>query len=575
MFGYFVLVLHTHLPYVIGHGRWPHGMDWLNEAASECYIPLLNVFNELKNENVNFKVTINISPILAEQLSSRDFVEEFLQYLDMRIKLAERDEIEFTRTGRKNLAKVAKFWKEFYQNIKESFNNEYNQDLLSAFRQLQDEGYIEVITCAATHGYLPLLALDTSVQAQIKLGVKVYEKYFGRKPRGIWLPECAYRPAYKWKMPVQPEQNLMETEYERKGIDEFLSENGIEFFFIDTATLKGGKTIGIYIERFEGLRKLWEQFESQVKYRPEEEKSPYEIYLVSSGKPGKKPVAVLTRDPKTGLQVWSGEWGYPGDGWYLDFHKKKFPSGLRYWRVTNSKADLADKLEYEIEKVEERLEENSSHFVELITATLKEHFEQTGNPGVLTAPYDTELFGHWWFEGPRFLKKVFQKLSKSEFIKPATASEAIEKLKPSTVVSLPEGSWGEGGYHYIWLNKDTEWTWRHIYPTEFKMRELAKKYADSKDEKLIFMLKQLARELLLLQASDWQFLISTISARDYAEARITLHNENFTRIANIIENYVSTGELSFEDWNFVVECAEKDNVFDDIDLKWWAEVEFP
>jgi 1,4-alpha-glucan branching enzyme len=575
MFGYFVLVLHTHLPYVVGHGRWPHGMDWLNEAASECYIPLLNVFNELRNEGVNFKVTINISPILAEQLASREFAEEFLQYLDMRINLAEEDEVEFKRTGRKNLAKVAKFWKEFYSEIKRNFIDTYHTDLLSAFRSLQDSGHIEIITCAATHAYLPLLALDTSVQAQIKLAVKTHEKYFGKKPEGIWLPECAYRPAYRWKIPVELEQNLTPTEYERKGIEEFLSENGLKFFFVDTATLRGGKTIGIYIERFEGLRRLWEQFESQVKYRPEEEKSPYEIYLVGSGKPEKKPVAVLTRDPKTGLQVWSGEWGYPGDAWYLDFHKKKFPSGLRYWRVTNPKADLADKLEYEIEKVEERLEENSSHFVDLITATLKEHFDKTGKPGVLTAPYDTELFGHWWFEGPGFLKKVFQKLNNSKLVKPATASESIENLTPTTVVSLPEGSWGEGGYHYIWLNKDTEWTWRHIYPDEFKMRELAKKFHNLNDEKLIFMLKQLARELVLLQSSDWQFLISTISARDYAEMRVSLHHENFTRIAEIIERYASTGELKFEDWNFVVECAQRDKVFDEIDIKWWAEVEFP
>ena len=575
MFGYFVLVLHTHLPYVVGHGRWPHGMDWLNEAASECYIPLLNVFNELRNEGVNFKVTINISPILAEQLASREFAEEFLQYLDMRINLAEEDEVEFKRTGRKNLAKVAKFWKEFYSEIKRNFIDTYHTDLLSAFRSLQDSGHIEIITCAATHAYLPLLALDTSVQAQIKLAVKTHEKYFGKKPEGIWLPECAYRPAYRWKIPVELEQNLTPTEYERKGIEEFLSENRLKFFFVDTATLRGGKTIGIYIERFEGLRRLWEQFESQVKYRPEEEKSPYEIYLVGSGKPEKKPVAVLTRDPKTGLQVWSGEWGYPGDAWYLDFHKKKFPSGLRYWRVTNPKADLADKLEYEIEKVEERLEENSSHFVDLITATLKEHFDKTGKPGVLTAPYDTELFGHWWFEGPRFLKRVFQKLNNSKLVKPATASESIENLTPTTVVSLPEGSWGEGGYHYIWLNKDTEWTWRHIYPDEFKMRELAKKFHNSNDEKLIFMLKQLARELVLLQSSDWQFLISTISARDYAEMRVSLHHENFTRIAEIIERYASTGELKFEDWNFVDECAQRDKVFDEIDIKWWAEVEFP
>jgi len=572
--GSFAFVLHSHLPYVLAHGKWPHGTDWLNEAVAETYIPILNVLNELIEEGLQPKFTIGISPILAEQLADESFKSEFVDYLQIKIEAAITDEEDFRRYNLPQMQKLARLWRDYYTKIKTDFESRYSRDLIGALKELLAGGYIDIITSGATHGYLPLLSQDTSVQAQVKMAVKAHKRHFGIKPRGIWLPECAYRPRYNWVPPV--DSILGESPYPRKGIDEFLSENDLDYFFIDTALLRGGKAIGVYIDRFEALRRLWRQFEKEIRVREEEvEKSPYDIYLVSSSPEGKRPVAVLTRDPKTGLQVWSGEWGYPGDGWYLEFHKKHFPGGHRYWRVTSANSDLADKMEYFPEKAAERLQENSSHFVWLIKTILREHFEQRERKGVVVAPYDSELFGHWWFEGPQFLKNVLAWLGKDPQVDLTTAAEEVDLKEPVEVVSLPEGSWGEGGYHYIWLNEDTSWTWKHIYEDEVKMQRTLQELDYKRNEGLQEILKQAARELLLLQASDWQFLITTWSARDYAETRFYEHHTNFLRLIEAARRFAREGSLHQGDWSFLKDCQQRDAIFPDIELDWFKELEYP
>ncbi len=572
--GSFSFVLHAHLPYVIAHGKWPHGMDWLNEAAAETYIPILNVLHELLDEGVAPKLTLGITPVLTEQFADDDFKSEFAGYLEMKIQAAIEDEKGFNAYHEPHLARLAAMWRQLYTQTKIDFEEKYDRDLVAAFRRLQDRGILEIITCGATHGYLPLLSQDTSVQAQVKMAVKSYRRHYGRDPRGIWLPECAYRPRYKWAPPV--DSSLGREPYLRKGVDEFLSENDLNYFIIDSHLLKGGKAIGVYIDRFEALRQLWAQYEREYLPREEDtEKSPYELYLVTSSPEAKRPVAIFTRDPKTGLQVWSGEHGYPGDGWYLDFHKKHFPGGHRYWRVTSAKSDLADKKLYEPEKAAERIPENADHFVWLVKTILSEHRQASGRSGMVTAPYDAELFGHWWFEGPRFLKHVLAKMAADPEIRLTTCSEELDRHQPTQVISLPEGSWGEGGYHFVWLNDHTAWTWRHIYEDEVRMQRLAREHGDNGDPNIQRLLKQAARELLLVQASDWQFLISTWAARDYAEMRFERHHEDFLRLADFVEQYAREGTLSDGQWRFLEDVQRRDDLFPDIEIGWFKEVEFP
>jgi 1,4-alpha-glucan branching enzyme len=549
-------------------------MDWLNEASAETYLPLLNVLNDLVDEGISPKLTMGITPVLCEQLRDGTFITEFQEYVEMKIDSAIQDEQHFSQVGDTKMFHQAALWRETYRGILRDFNERYNRDIVGGFAALQNNGHIEVITSSATHGYFPLLSRDCSIQAQVRQGIQTYQRHFGRAPRGFWLPECAYRPRYPWMPPII---GFAEDPYPRKGVEEFLSENGLDYFVIDSHLLKGGKAIGVYIARFEALRQLWGQFEKAYKPTPEDvTKSPYDTYLVSSGSESKRPVAVFTRDPETGVQVWSGEWGYPGDGSYLDFHKKRFPGGLRYWKVTSPKSDLADKEVYDQEAVEDRIKENASHFKDLLKEQLTRHYEETGKPGILTAPFDAELFGHWWYEGPRWLYYVLKWVAADPDLELTTCSEYLDKHPAETVISIPEGSWGEGGFHWIWLNEWTEWTWKHIYEAEDRMMALASAFVGRTDNGLFQrVLKQAARELLLLQASDWQFLISTWSARDYAELRVALHAGDFNHLASMAEALGRGEELSAGDLAFLGGCEARDTLFPDIDPAWWARLDYP
>ncbi len=570
-FGSFTFVLHSHLPYVLAHGKWPHGTDWLNEAGAETYVPLLETLDRLVAEGISPKVTIGITPVLAEMLASEAFREEFRGYLRDKVARAEADWDRFHALGEEHYADLALFWRRYYEGVTAAFDKTYGGDLVGAFRRLQDGGHIEILTSAATHGYLPLLGRDESVQAQVKQGIATYRRHFDRAPKGIWLPECAYRPRYKWSRPVGDAQPVL-----RKGVDEFLSENDLRYFIVDSHLLKGGKAIGVYADRFEALKRLWANFEAQYVPREEEpEKSPYDVYLVSSEPISKRPVAVFTRDPRTGVQVWSGEHGYPGDGWYLEFHKKHMQSGLRYWRITGTKADLGSKEPYVPARTEERVRENASHFVGLVKRILGEYSGSTGRRGILVAPFDTELFGHWWFEGPRWLYYVLRWLHDSSEVELRTCGEYLEAHSPVQVISLPEGSWGEGGFHWIWLNDWTVWTWRLIYEAEDRMASIASRWARLEDPGFQRTARQMARELLLLESSDWQFLISTWSARDYAEHRAVEHHEKFKRLAAMAEATAQGQGVSKADLAFLQECEASDAVFPDVDLRWWAGVEYP
>ena len=562
--GSYAFVLHSHIPYVLAHGRWPHGMDWLSEVAVETYLPLLNIFHRLIAEGISPQITIGITPVLTEQLADETFQAELVDYLTQKIDAARTNQEQFRNEGDVHKLGLAHYWEDFYARMLTAFRETYHQDIVGAFRALQDAGHIEIITSAATHGYLPLLLTDASVQAQVKQGIQTYTKHYGRPPRGFWLPECAYRPRYAWNAPIEefrtPEPTL------RKGVDEFLSENEIDYFFVDAHLLKGGKSVGVYAERFAGLQELWAQFSKG--YTPEvKERVPYRPYLVNSSDTPKRPVATFARDHTTGTQVWSSDQGYPGDEFYMEFHKKHYPGNLRYWRISQNKAELNAKELYQPYQAGERLHVHAEHFVQLVRDTLATHRSQYGEPGLITAMYDTELYGHWWFEGPEWLYLVLKGMHQHPEIDVTTCSTYLAANPPQTVVSLPEGSWGEGGYHWIWLNEWTSWTWELLYAAEQEMVSLAQEYADIPT--VATLLKQAARELFLLQSSDWQFSISTFSSRDYAEQRLKYHFKMFQHIAKLIRRIAAEEEISPDDWNLLGEAEDRDRCFPNIDPKWW------
>jgi 1,4-alpha-glucan branching enzyme len=576
--GSFTFMLHSHIPYVLDHGISPHGTDWLSEAACETYVPLIGVCRRLIAEGISPRITLGMTPVLVEQLADESFKDELSGYFAHQIERAQADQEQFRSEGNYHMAYLARYWEDWYSAGKHDFEILCGRDIVGAFRKLQDEGHIEIVTSSATHGYSPLLSQDTTVQAHVKVGIDSYERYFGCKPRGYWLPECAYRPRYEWTIPVVVPGEKSGKPILRKGIEEFLAESGIDYFFADSHLLKGGPGTGVYADRFDALAKLWSQFETQ--YKPEKEAfSPYYTYVVNSSSGPLPKVSVFARDPATGIQVWSGEHGYPGDEWYLEFHKKHVgPSsktlGLRYWRISGAKADLGAKELYDPHRADERIQSHADHFAKLIARTLTDH-SPDGN-GIVCSTYDTELFGHWWFEGPRFLYHVIKRLATYySTVNRCTCGQYLDAHpNNNTVVNLPEGSWGEGGFHWIWLNDETAWAWSMIYDAERRNQELSAKYGS--DERVRRMLDQLARELLLLSASDWPFLITTGGAKDYAAIRIRNHFDNFTGIEGLIRRTVEQNiAMGVGDWKNLAECEERDRLFENIRLPWFAELENP
>jgi 1,4-alpha-glucan branching enzyme len=540
---YFSLVLHSHIPYVLAHGSWPHGMDWLYEAAAETYMPLLDVFERLAGEGISARTSVSFTPVLMEQLKDPGFAQGFDEYLRMKIEIAVRDREYFERIGNAVLRHLTDFWEAWYRKLLEDFHGCCREDIIDAFRRLQDSGHIEVLTSGATHGYFPLLSRDESVRQQVRQGQYTYRKYFGRNARGFWIPECAYRPAYAWKNPMGDGEP-----YPRLGVDEILGQEGIGYFFVDSHLLKGGEAKGVYLDRFPGLKLLWEKFRGAYKPTDELPRDAYSSYLAHPSH-----VPFFARDDVSGSQVWSRHMGYPGDGWYLEFHKKHFPGGMRYWRITSSDADLGLKQPYDPAMTRGRMEEQAGHFVSVLEDSLKGK-----DAGTVVALYDTELFGHWWFEGPEWLYHVIKKLSAGP-IKPITGTGSLEALPPTSIISLPEGSWGQGGFHWIWLNDDTSWIWKKIYRIEEAAAALTPRFA-SLDRRL---LRQFFREKFLLESSDWPFLISTWSARDYAEHRAAEHYERALTLAGWLEAGHVLGEAE-EAFLRVIES--EDRLFEEVVL---------
>ena len=565
--GSFAFVLHSHIPYVLAHGQWPHGTDWLTEVAAESYIPILDALNELVEEGISPKITVGLTPILCEQLADESFKDEFSDWLETNIGNAAADARKFRASGDAAMLILAHRWRDIFRHVLHQFEFVYARDIVGAFRKLQDDGHIEIITSAATHGYLPLLLTDDRIAAQVKIGIASYERHFGRRPAGMWLPECAYRPRYHWRAPLTafqtPEPIL------RRGVDEFLSDEGIQFTFVDSHLIKGGEVQAVYTDRFGALRALWNQFRAEqaageplrgdrTEYRP--------YFVASSGDATQTPLAVFSRDVRSSQSVWAADVGYPGDPQYLEFHKAQEGSRLRYWRISENKADMETKRFYEPAVADARIREHARYFVSEIKTLIAEQRAATGDAPIIASLYDTELFGHWWNEGPRWLKEVLRGMANEPEIERTTCSAYLRDIPESerreNLVSLPEGSWGEGGFHWVWLNPDTEWIWKRIYDAEQRMTRLTAKYGHLPEAAR--PLQQAARELLLLESSDWPFVTTTKGAPDYAEARVKAHHGNFTLLAEMIERIGAGEVLDSSPWRSLAEMEQRDNPFPNI-----------
>ena len=537
-YGAFALVLHSHLPYVLSHNRLEE--EWLLEAVVESYLPLLHALNRLVLQGISPKVTIGLTPVLLEQLAEPRFAPTVLAYLEQKFLAAQKDRRAFARNREPQLARLAGFWEELYRRTTIFFRDGLSADLIGALRRLQNKGHIEIIASAATHAYLPLLGLDESVRAQITLGSASYHRHFRRHPQGFWLPECAYRPASYW---TPPEGMEGPPSGDRLGVDEILAAAGIRYCFVDARQLRS----------------------SPPGY---DRHSPCRLYWIGGGGgDSSAAVAVFSRDFDTTARVWQHDSGYPGDPSYLEFHKKQGEGGLRYWRITDRRADLAYKQPYIPEWAFAQVSVHAAHFAQVLHERLRSHWRRTGERGIVVAAFDTELFGHWWFEGTLWVYELLRRLTASDDSVVTTCGEYFARHPPQHTVQLRESSWGDGGDHRVWWQEGTRELWENVYRAERDMQRLGERVNGKKpDERSTRILRQCGRELLLLQASDWPFMVSTGSTPDHARRRATLHGDNFRRCYHMVEQSLAGETVAEEDWRILSELEKQDALFPDLDL---------
>ncbi len=525
--GYLALVLHAHLPYV-RHPEYEEFLeeDWLYEAITETYLPLLTVLTALADDGVPFSITMSFTPPLCHMLRDPLLRSRYERHLDRLIELSRR-EVERTR-GQGALEEIASFYHARLLQCRHDYVERWSRDLIAAFAALQDRGVLEIITCAATHGFLPLMEnFPEAVRAQILLARDHYRETFGRDPRGIWLPECAYV----------------------SSLDQVLAEANLRWFVVDAHGLMFGNP------------------------RPR-----YAIYAPAFTPAGP---AAFGRDRDSSRQVWSAEEGYPGDPGYRDFYRdigfdlsqeylreflpadgaRRF-TGLKYYRITGRgpEKDL-----YRRSWALAAVDAHAGHFMGARAAQLQ-HLRETMNvPPIVVSPFDAELFGHWWFEGPEFLNLFLRKAAYDQHAFTLTTPSQYLAAHDTQQVLVPNASsWGHMGYWEVWLDDSNSWIYPHLHMAARRMTEMARTFSKEPPPALVERaLRQMGRELLLAQSSDWAFLMKTGTARNYATKRTKDHILRFTRLYD----QVRARDI---DEAFLANCEWRDNLFPELNWRYYA-----
>jgi 1,4-alpha-glucan branching enzyme len=544
-------VLQGHLPYVRQTGRWLHGEFWLHQVIAETYLPLFSTLSDLAEHEVPARLTLSISPVLAEQLADPLVAQRFEGYVLERVERAANDVARFDRAGDLHARYLAHWYEDLYNRTLAVFRGRFGRDLIGAARRLQDSGHLEIATSAATYAYLPLLSRDSSVAAQLSTAVRAYRRDFRRDPTTFWLPECGYRPQQGG-----PDGTV------RPGLEQVLAEHGFRLTFAETHAVVGGRPVGKAMNDVVGpYPNVAKRYQVPLaSSMPATDRTTFQAFRV-----GDSPVTVLSRNTRAELQIWSTQHGYPGDFDYRERQRRDGISGLRYWRVTGANIELAARDWYHPDWAEGKISLHADHFARIVEDSLREYHERTGQYGVVVAMVDAALFGAWWFEGVRWLGEVLARLAHSQTVDLMTAGGYVEQHPPDESISLPESSWGMAGRHFTWDNVDNRWMWSIVHAAEVRMEALAARYPRAEGN-LHDVLSQAARELLLLQASDWPSLITLGQAGGYGHERFREHAERFERLAAVAE----LGTVDEAGRRLAAEMWERDRIFADVDYRDWV-----
>jgi 1,4-alpha-glucan branching enzyme len=497
--GYLALVLHAHLPFVRHPEHAVHLEErWLYEALIECYLPLLDAFDRMTADGVPFALTMSVTPPLAAMLKDPFLCGRFEQHLARLDALAaqETERLE----GDPAFRPVIAFYVEELARVRATWKR-HRGDVVAGLVGHWDAGRIELVTSSATHCYLPgLLTTPEGIRPQLDLGVRGFEALVGRTPVGMWLPECAFHPAF----------------------EPAIARAGVGFTIVDSHGVADA--------------------------RPRPKHGVHAPVCSPSG------VAFFARDAESSRQVWSRHEGYPGDFFYRDFYRdigfdlpesalmgevgpngSRIMTGLKYFRITGPAGQSDHKEPYDRAIALARAWEHGGNFVFNRTEQVKHLAQGMPVPPIVVAPYDAELYGHWWFEGPQFLEAVFRQLPKTGgLLEPITLGGYLAR-HPDLPLAMPSASsWGAGGYGEVWVGHEAGWSWRHVHHATRYVCWLVQRH-EAEGGVRGDALDQAIRELLLLQSSDWNFIIKTETSREYAEARIRTHTHRLRHLAYLVE----------------------------------------
>jgi len=493
----------------------------LYEAITETYVPLISVFEGLVADGIDFRMTMTLSPTLISMLSDPLLQERYLRHINKLVELSQK-EMERTK-WQESFRRLAEMYFNKFSHARDMFQR-YACNLVGAFKKFQDLGKLEIITCGATHGFFPLMDVcRDSVRAQVRVAADHYESVFGRRPRGIWLPECGFYP----------------------GHDEILRESQIKFFFTDSHGLLHGTPRPKY-----GV------------FAP--------VYCKGTG------VAAFGRDLESSKQVWSSIEGYPGDYNYREFYRDigfdlefdyikpyihpdgvRINTGMKYYRITGTGNH---KEPYVPEWARDKAAEHAGNFMFNRQKQAGYLNELMDKAPIIVSPYDAELFGHWWYEGPMWLDFLFRKVAcDQDELRMITPSEYLLENPRNQVITPSLSSWGYKGYSEMWLQGSNDWIYRHLHAASDRMSELARAFPDAQGL-LRRALNQALRELLLAQSSDWAFILGTGTHTSYAVRRTKDHLLRFNRIYD----EVKSSSIN-ESWLSDIEY--KDNLFPNINYQ--------
>ncbi|MGH3744728.1 MAG: 1,4-alpha-glucan branching protein domain-containing protein [Mycobacteriales bacterium] len=450
------LVLHTHLPWLAHHGSWPVGEEWLYQAWSGSYLPLAQMLGRLADDGLAAQLTLGLTPVLANMLDDPYCLDAMHTWLGTWQVRAEGAAVRGLPTAAYEGTLAAQ--------ALSTFEREWGAGGSPVLRRLVDSGVVELLGGPAAHAFTPFVP-PAVADFGLRTGLDDTRLRLGRRPEGIWAPECAYSP----------------------GLEDLYARRGVRRFLVDGPTVHGDTGAPIDV--------------------------------AGSG------VLAFARDLEVTYRVWSPRRGYPGGHAYRDFHTFDHDSGLRPARVTSRHTAPEHKRPYRPDLAAEAVRADADDFVAHVVRRLGDLPQD--DPLVVCA-YDTELYGHWWHEGPQFLETVLRTLPAAG-VRVTTLARAAETL-PAVTRDLPAGSWGSGKDFHVWQVPDMQATQGDVAE---RLLRLCAKRADLVPHDVAY--DQLAREGLLALASDWPFCVTHDSAADYARQRLADHVRSFAAIADPLE----------------------------------------